>query len=184
MEPMTVQALHRLVHSLRDHHLLSPAQCAELLSGSGGSSDDPRALARDLVGRGWLTPFQANRVAQGKTRELVLGPYVLLDRLGEGGMGQVFKARHPLMDRVVALKVIRADRLGSPEAVQRFHREIKAAAKLSHPNVVVAHDAAQVEGTHFYVMEYVEGADLARLLKDQGRLGVEAACEYIRQAAL
>jgi len=145
---------------------------------------DPRALARELLGRGWLTAFQVNQLLQGRGAELALGPYVLLERLGKGGMGQVFKARHRLMNRVVALKVIRPDFLAREGAAQRFRREIQAAAQLSHPNIVHAYDADCVGQTHFLVMEYVEGIDLAKLLKERGRQPVAQACEYARQAAL
>ncbi|MBL8799733.1 MAG: protein kinase, partial [Planctomycetia bacterium] len=130
------------------------------------------------------TPYQVNQLFQGKGRELLLGSYVLLERLGEGGMGQVFKARHQKMGRIIALKLIRKDRLANPVALRRFEQEIRAAAQLSHPNIVTAHDAAQVGETHFLVMEYVEGVDLAKLVRDGGPLPVEQACAYVRQAAL
>jgi serine/threonine protein kinase len=99
-------------------------------------------------------------------------------------MGTVFKARHSLMNRVVALKVIRRERLTGPQAVARFHREIRAAALLSHPNIVMALDAAQVGDGHFLVMEYVPGVDLARLLGQRGKLPAGEACDYAYQAAL
>jgi WD40 repeat protein/tRNA A-37 threonylcarbamoyl transferase component Bud32 len=130
-----------------------------------------------------LTPYQVNQLLQSKGDKLVLGPYVILERLGEGGMGQVYKARHRLMDRVVALKVIRQDRLADSAAAGRFLREIKAAAQLSHPNIVTAYDATQVGDTLVFAMEFVDGPDLARLVKQGGALPVEQACEYVRQAA-
>jgi serine/threonine protein kinase len=145
---------------------------------------EPRALARELVQRNWLTPFQINQLFQGRAQELVLGQYLLLERLGEGGMSQVFKARHRSMSRIVALKVIHKERLNNPDAVSRFYREIKAAAQLSHPNVVIAYDADQVGETHFFAMECVEGTDLSKLVKKGGPVGIEQACDCIRQAAL
>ena len=99
-------------------------------------------------------------------------------------MGAVFKARHLKMNRLVALKVIRKELLANPDAIQRFEREVQAAAQLSHPNVVAAYDAAQVGDTHFFAMEYVEGTDLNKLVNDKGPLPVEQACDCIRQAAL
>ncbi len=111
-----------------------------------------------------------------------LGQYQLLEKLGEGGMGQVFKARHQLMDRIVALKVINKKHLDNPEAVLRFHREIRALAQLDHPNIVRAHDADQVDDRHFLVMEYIEGTNLAKLVRRQGPLAVAQACAYIQQA--
>jgi serine/threonine protein kinase len=88
------------------------------------------------------------------------------------------------MGRLVALKVIRPERLSAANGVRRFQREIRAVAQLSHPNVVIAYDADQINGTHFIAMEYVDGKDLQRVLKEKGPLPVAAACDYIRQAAL
>ena len=105
--------------------------------------------------------------------------------IGEGGMGRVFKAVHRRMGRVVALKVIRKDRLSqSPEAVRRFGREARAAAQLSHPHVVMIFDADEIDQRHFIAMEYVEGIDLAHLVEEKGPLAIRLACDYIRQAAL
>src|SRR5439155_4089813 len=104
--------------------------------------------------------------------------------LGQGGMGAVYKARHKIMDRVVALKVINSSLLGSSQAVERFHREVKAAARLDHPNIVRAHDADQAGGTHFLVMEFVEGTDLAKYVEEKGPLPVAHACHFIRETAL
>jgi serine/threonine protein kinase len=113
-----------------------------------------------------------------------LGQYELLDKLGEGGMGQVFKARHRLMGRVVALKVVHAKCLDRPDALERFGREIRALAQLDHPNIVRAEYADEVDGTHFLVMEYVPGRDLAGLVRERGPMPVGQACDYVRQAAL
>jgi serine/threonine protein kinase len=110
--------------------------------------------------------------------------YEILECLGEGGMGRVYKARHRLLERLVALKVIRRERLSNPEAVRRFRREARAAATLHHPNIVAVHDAGQDGDTHFLVMEYVEGIDLDRLVRTGGPLPVHQACDYVRQAAL
>jgi uncharacterized protein (TIGR03067 family) len=110
--------------------------------------------------------------------------YRIVELLGQGGMGAVYKAQHLLMDRLVALKVINAELLGNPAAIERFRREVKAAAKLTHPNIVTAYDAEQAGDSHFLVMEFVEGQSLARLLAEQGPLPVAQACEYARQAAL
>src|SRR5262245_30547863 len=145
---------------------------------------DPESLAKELLQRGWLTPFQVNQLLEGCGHELLLGSYLLLDRLGEGGMGQVFKARHQLMNRVVALKVVRKDLLTDPGAMERFRREFLALAQLSHPNIIIAHDAANIGDRLVLVMEYVPGTDLARLVRQSGPLAVARACDYIRQAAL
>jgi serine/threonine protein kinase/Tfp pilus assembly protein PilF len=110
--------------------------------------------------------------------------YEILEPLGEGGMGQVYKARQVRLDRIVALKVIHPDYLTNPDAVRRFQREARAAARLAHPHLVTVYDVDEVSGTHFLVMEFVEGSDLGRLVKSQGMLPVSQGCECVRQAAL
>jgi serine/threonine protein kinase/WD40 repeat protein len=169
---------------LRASALLDGAQLAELSGCPEARDPAPTPLARVVFQRGWLTRFQLNTIAAGRGKDLIVGPYVVLDRLGEGGMGMVYKARHQHMKRVVALKVIRKERLASADSVRRFYQEVQMAAALSHPNIVLAYDAGQVGNTHYFAMEYVEGVDLSRLVKDQGRLPVPQACDYIRQAAL
>ncbi len=181
---MVITSITDLIEALRDTGLLPAAQIEELVARRPAQCADARALGKELVQLGWLTPFQINRLLQGRGRELVLGPYVLLERLGEGGMGQVFKARQVRLDRVVALKVIRPERLAQAGAVQRFQREARAVARLAHPNIVTIHDADEAGGIHFFAMEYVEGIDLGRLLDKHGPLLVDQACAYIRQAAL
>src|SRR5262249_25429350 len=98
-----------------------------------------------------------------------LGPYQLLEKLGGGGMGPVFKARHRQLDKIVALKVLADQLVLEPEAQARFQQEVRAISRLNHPNIVQAHDAA-VEEAPYLAMEYVAGEDLARLLNHHGRL--------------
>lgn len=128
--------------------------------------------------------FQVNYLLRGLGKDFVLGPYIILEWLAAGGMGQIFKARHRTLDRVVALKVMRQDRAGNPDAVRRFQREIQAVSQLSHRNVVVAYDSDVIDGVHYFAMEYVDGIDLARLVNKSGPLDIDKACEYIYQAAL
>ncbi len=173
-----------LLKRLRDNGIMEPAQLDLAARQAGEQGLDQRGLVRHMVQQDWLTPFQANQIMQGRGSDLVLGQYVLLERLGEGGMGQVFKARHQKMGRIVALKVIRKEHLNNPLAVRRFRREMQAAAQLSHPNIVVAYDADEVGDSLFFAMEYVEGIDLGRLIKESGPLPVAEACDYLRQAAL
>ncbi|MBI3863275.1 MAG: SUMF1/EgtB/PvdO family nonheme iron enzyme [Planctomycetia bacterium] len=110
--------------------------------------------------------------------------YRILEKRGEGGMGAVYKAIHERLERTVAIKVLTPDRLRDSQGVSRFQREMKAVGKLQHPNIVSAHDAGEADGTHFLVMEYVEGLDLGALVSRLGPLPVPDACELIRQAAL
>jgi WD40 repeat protein/serine/threonine protein kinase len=181
---MAVDRQNPFLGRLRESQLLEEAQLKELAGLSEAQEAEPTALARAVLKRGWLTKYQLNQVAQGKINDLRVGPYVLLDRLGEGGMGQVFKAHHQHMERTVALKVIRKEKLGSSDAVKRFYQEIKAAAQLTHPNIVMAYDAGPAGNGHYFAMEYIEGVDLSQLVKESGPLPVLLASEYIRQAAL
>ncbi|MFH1922451.1 MAG: SUMF1/EgtB/PvdO family nonheme iron enzyme [Planctomycetota bacterium] len=113
-----------------------------------------------------------------------LGQYRLLAKLGAGGMGTVYKALHTKLDRVVSVKVLPAESMQDKSAVVRFEREMKAVGNLKHPNIVQAHDAGEANETHFLVMEYVEGMNLAELVRRHGQLAVADACELVRQAAL
>ena len=118
-----------------------------------------------------------------------LGDYELLEELGRGGMGVVYRGRHVLLGQIVALKVLPSHLLDKPEAFARFKREMQSLGSLSHRNVVRAYNAGEAEGVYFLVMEYVDGMDLHRLVRSrvergQGPLGAGAACEAVRQAAL
>jgi len=182
---MSTASTASLVDALRQYRLLEPTHLVEVIASLQVRFFDPKTLAKELIQRDWLTPLQANLLLQGKGQELVLGAYILLAKLGEGGMGQVFKARQHTLGRIVALKLIRKERLADPSAVRRFQREIRAAAHLDHPHIVRAYDAADIDGSHVLIMEYVEGGcDLARLVKLKGPLPVAQACEFIRQALL
>jgi serine/threonine protein kinase/WD40 repeat protein len=113
-----------------------------------------------------------------------LGPYELLQLLGKGGMGAVFKARHTRLNKFVALKVLPESMTRSLEALARFDREMRAVGALEHPNIVRAMDADEDEGTHYLVMEYVDGQDLQSVVRERGALSVSEACRLVRDAAL
>jgi serine/threonine protein kinase len=131
------------------------------------------------------TPAAVSAAAEDVPTELADHPrYRVVRRLGGGGMGTVYEVEHRVMQRRVALKVIKRAYLDSPAAVERFRREVRAAARLSHPNIVTAFDAEHAGDTHFLVMEYVEGTTLGRLVQQGGPLPVAQACDYVRQAAL
>jgi len=144
---------------------------------------DVQEFVRELVRQKKITAYQATNVFQGKATALFLGSYVVLDKLGQGGMGMVFKAEHKTMKRIVALKVLPPNATKSPENVKRFHREVQAAARLTHPNIVAAFDAGEANRVHFLVMEFVDGSDLSQIVKKQGPLPVEKAVQCIVQAA-
>jgi serine/threonine-protein kinase len=172
-----------LFERLKAADLLDAAQLEELSRLPEASNPDPRALGNVLLRRNLLTRYQINQLAQGRGASLRVGPYLVLDRLGEGGMGQVFRARHHHMQRIVALKLIRQDKSTKEEAVKRFYQEFQAAGQLHHPNIVLAFDAGPAGNTHYFAMEYVDGTDLAKLVSEAGPLPAGQACEYARQAA-
>ena len=180
---MPVATVAEFVEALRQSQLVEPARLSELDDEMYRGGAGPVALADALVRWGWVTRFQADCLLEGRGRELTVGPYMLLARLGKGGMGEVFQARQQRLDRVVALKVIRTDQLKYPDAVKRFQFEARAAAQLKHPNVVTIYDADEAEDAVFIVMEYVEGTDLARLVKRDGPLPVDVVVRIARQMA-
>ena len=110
--------------------------------------------------------------------------FEILEQIGQGGMGIVYRARVRADGHIVAIKVIRKDRLQHEEAVRRFRREAQAAARLDHPNIVRVCDFDRAGDTHYLVMEYVDGITLERYVEQQGSLAVAQACDFIRQAAL
>jgi len=144
--------------------------------------NDAEAFARFLVDNGKLTLFQANYLYSGK-EALVLGNYLLIDKIGQGGQGTVYKARHRRMDRLVALKVLSRAVTQNPDELRRFQREVMAAARLSHTNIVASYDADDDKGFHFLVMELVEGQDLGTLVRRHGPLSVNNALNFTLQAA-
>ena len=130
-----------------------------------------------------LTPYQAAAVYQKKSRGLLVGNYVILDKVGQGGMGKVFKARHRKLARLGALKILPPSFARDHEAVMRFRREFEAAGRLKHVNLVAAFEADEDRGVHFLVMEYVEGMNLERVVSEQGPLPVPRGLDYLIQAA-
>ncbi|HUQ72925.1 MAG TPA: protein kinase, partial [Planctomycetaceae bacterium] len=176
--PLTLEQFAR---QLTDSGLLAADEVGALRAASRAT--DAEHFARELVKQKRLTAFQAQQVYAGKGKSLVLGNYVILDKLGQGGMGMVLKAEHRRMKRLVALKVLSPNVTKTKEIVARFHREVQAAAKLEHPNIVSAYDADEASGTHFFVMQYVEGEDLSSLIRSKGPLPVESAVNCILQAA-
>lgn len=119
-----------------------------------------------------------------KSLQSKIGPYRILEPLGSGGMGTVFRATHTKLNREVALKLIQDRRWHSADAVARFEREMQLVGQLVHPNIVTATDAGEHDGVHFLAMEVVDGIDLSTLVQRHGPLSVGAACELTRQAAV
>lgn len=147
-----------------------------------GADASSVTIVQCLVQSGALTDFQAEGIGRGAFAGLRIGNYDVLDRLGQGGMGTVFKARHRRMRRVVALKVLARQFCEDPMFVSRFHRETQTLAKLQHPNIVLAYDADEAEVGHFLVMEFVDGADLASVV-GKGRMSIHDAVRAAADAA-
>jgi tRNA A-37 threonylcarbamoyl transferase component Bud32 len=174
----------RFVQAIVASGLLTMSEIEACLAGTATSAwSNPGQLGRELIRQGKLTHYQVAMLLQDKWKGLVLHSYILLERLGAGGMGVVFKAEHHRMKRIVALKILAPAVVRSRNAVQRFQREVEAAAQLSHPNIVAAYDADEIDGTHFLVLEYVAGSDLSRLVQKNGPLAAAQAVDCILQAA-
>jgi putative two-component system response regulator len=180
--------LHRLLASsliLREDWDLLDADSRQALLALANPAD----LLPKCVEHGLLTDYQAARVEAGTLFGLILGNYRILDRLGAGGMGVVFRAEHIGMRRKVAIKVLPSSPDQDPGLVHRFLTEIRAVAQLQHPNIVSAIDMGQcVEDghgmvLHFFVMEYVPGEDLEEFVYRNGPLSVAKACDLMYQVA-
>jgi serine/threonine protein kinase len=178
-------SLDEFVQSLTDTGILPAAEVTSLV----GSLPDDRAgvdvekLARELVRQQKLTRFQASVIFRRQSRGLRFGDYIVLDKIGSGGMGQVFKAENRRTGEIVALKLLRASYTKSHNAVTRFYREAGMAARLKHPNLVSVTEAGEWNGLHFLVMELVDGRDVRATLKEHGPYSVVDAIDIIMQAA-
>ncbi len=176
--------MERFLEQLQASNLLSAENLARAVERTAHEDyQEPGPLAWWLVEQKLVTRWQAHMLVSGRNR-FSFGKYKLLDRIGVGGMGTVYKAWQPGLGREVALKVLSDSMVGNEGAAARFHREIQSAASLTHPNIVATFDAGSVGGKHFLVMEYVDGENLETLARRRGPLPVAEACEYIRQAAL
>lgn len=171
-------------------NLVSDEQLRNAVAQMVNSKNDTRVTATDisdkelaaiLVKLKHLTPYQADQLLTGRTK-LNLGPYIITDWIGQGGMGQVFKAVHEMLGRESAVKVLPLHKT-TPDAISNFRREIRAQAKLDHPNLVRAFDAGEDGNVHYLVVEYVPGTDLRRLVRTKGRLTVQQAANVVKQAA-
>ncbi len=180
---MAITSVSRLVEVLHQSALLPPEQCAQLAE-LQQSWPETRGLARALIERGWLTPFQMEYLLLDGVQQLTVGPYQLIDVIGEGAMGKVYKARHRKHGHLVALKVLRPDQRADPKVLKRFRREIKALRRLSHPNIVTVRDVADIDRNGFFAMEYVEGVSVADAVRECRQLPLAPAIDYLRQAAV
>ncbi|HRX77581.1 MAG TPA: serine/threonine-protein kinase [Pirellulaceae bacterium] len=173
----------QFVVRLRDSGLLSDTDVQSFRSTLNvTSSPTPDELAEKLIQEKKLTEYQAKTLCLDDSNPLVIGEYVVLEEIGRGGMGRVYKAFHRRMERTVAIKTMQSFS-DTGRAIERFRREVRAAAKLIHPNIVTALDAGERDGTPYLVMEYVEGENLCQTAKRYGGLPVDKALNYLLQAA-
>lgn len=182
--PLTVFRRSALASGLLTVEQILEAE-AEVRAGGGAvgtwTGIDDERLAAKLVELGRLNRWQAEQLKVGRSK-FSLGPYQVIDSIGQGGMGQVFKAEHRLMGRVVAIKVLPRHR-STPDAVASFTREIRAQAQFDHDNLVRAFDAGHDGNVYFLVTEYVPGTDLRKLVRARGKLSMQDAATIISQAA-
>jgi serine/threonine-protein kinase len=146
----------------------------------------PSTVAEVFVKKGYLQPTQVVAIesALGRGTPDAIPGYEIIEKIAEGGMGAVYKARQVSMDRVVALKVLLPKFADRAEGRERFVREARAVAKLSHPNVVAGIDAGEVHGVYYFVMEYIDGEPTDQVLRRCGRLPWREAVTIVRQMAL
>ncbi|HYH64267.1 MAG TPA: serine/threonine-protein kinase [Urbifossiella sp.] len=179
-----IASAESLVEALRDSGLFPPAEVDALARELVPFADDMTGALRHVVEHELVPVYQLRKIIHAKTADLIVGPFVVLDKLGEGGMGKVFKARDTRTGRIAAIKVIRPHLLTNPVIRGRYEREVRAALSLRHPHIAAAFEAGEVGGKVYLALEFVDGIDLARLVRTFGVLPVPEACEYLRQAAL
>jgi eukaryotic-like serine/threonine-protein kinase len=174
-----------LLSVVRSSGVLGERQLAEIKAKvlHGDYPIDSVALAGRLVKEKILTEYQTKRFLSNKPHGLVVGRYVIVDRLGSGSMGRVYKAHHVMMERYVALKIIAPEIVTNERVVARFQREMRLVGRLDHPNVIRAFDADQINRLLYIVMEYVQGESLAQRLRRSLIPPLEMA-GYAAQASL
>jgi eukaryotic-like serine/threonine-protein kinase len=178
-----IDSVDTLLTVIRRVQIFAPEQVDEIERELVPHFTNPWELARHLVRIEWLSPYQYELLFAGEWEKLSIGTYTVLDRLGSGGVSEVYKAWDTVRGRVVALKVLRLHLASQRCAVRQFERELAALPRLNHPNVIRTFEAHRLGDLHYFAMEYVEGRDLSRYVQDNGPLSVEHASEYIRQVA-
>jgi serine/threonine-protein kinase len=178
-------ALENFLKGLLDGSIVSREVLDAQLGGLGSDEFMPSSteVAKLLVNSKLLTRYQADTLLDGKGRTLEIGQYLVLDRIGSGGMGTVYKAKHRKMNRIVAIKTLTSEASRGPWFRRRFEREMQMIAQLHHPNIVMAFDAGECTVGPYLVMEFVDGEDLATEVETHGPLTIRVAVETLLQAA-
>ena len=149
----------------------------------GKLPEESEAVANHLINANLITQWHADKIQDRKYKGFRLGKYKLLRLIGTGGMSSVYLAEHVLMKRQRAIKVLPKSRVNDSSYLARFHLEAQATASLDHPNIVRAYDVDNDGEQHFLVMEFIDGKDLQNIVKQEGALPLELACNYIAQTA-
>lgn len=181
---MQIETAEHLIQALRASGLFSSEQLKKMVRELKPLGDDTPTLMRHILQREWMSLYQLRKILHGKTAELHLGSYVLHSKIGEGGMGKVYRCVRKSDGQSVALKIVRPILLANPVIRKRYAREVSTSLSLKHPNIVTVFDAGEVDGRYYLAMEFVDGIDLSRMVKEFRPLAVAEACEYARQAAL
>ncbi len=180
---MAIDSIETLLAILQRMQVLTPEEVAEVVRELRPHYHNPHDLAGYLAQIGWLTEYQVHLLFADRWEELSMGPYVILDRLGEGGVSEVFKAWDTIRGRSVALKVLHQHLTTLTAAIRQFQRELQTVTRLSHPNIIKTFDAHQFGDLHYFAMEFVEGLDLDRYVRQAGPLPIDLACDYVQQVA-
>lgn len=175
--------LQEFISQINESGILSAEDLAAIMKSQPAEIESVEDLSRLLVAHNKLTAYQAKMICEDQGNRLLLGNYLIRDQIGAGGMGDVYLAEHRRMERLVALKTLSTAMKWNDQSIRRFHQEVKAVARLNHPNIVTAYDADEAQHTHFLVMEYVPGTDLSTCVKQQGPFPVHQALNFIQQVA-
>src|SRR3984957_19109836 len=143
-----------------------------------------RRLARQAVQSRALTLWQAQQLLAGRTSGFKVDRYVLLDLIGQGGMGRVYLARDSRLNRRVAVKILSPERVNNPRAVARFQREARVGAQLQHENLVRIYDEGEANGKCYLVMEYIEGKNIGAIIAENGPIPPATAARLGQQVSL
>jgi eukaryotic-like serine/threonine-protein kinase len=182
-EPNSVEEFVQLV---RQSGMVDEPKLADYLAHRAAAGDlpaDARLVASDMIRDGIITRFQSEQFLQGRWSGFVIGKYKLLERVGVGGMAQVFLCEHVQLRKRFAVKVLPPSKADQPAALGRFFREARAASTIEHPNVVRTHDVDNDGTFHFIVMDYVEGPNLLEVVRKFGPMDLGRAASYVRQVA-
>lgn len=173
-----------LIQALRDSNLLEPAQLDEVARMPDALQLEASVLGESLIKLGWLTRYQVDQVLQGCGAMLRLGPFTILDFLGQGPTGPTFKARHSDRPNPVTIKLIPTALLANKSAAQRFYLEMRHAGQLGHPHLAPVPRIFRVKNVDVIMRDFVEGSTLARIVQESGPLPPARAADHIHQAAL